>query len=207
MDVGGARAHIFLDTPPYYGMEGDRMRIFWLFMIYSLLGFLVETLYTWLRTGRLANRKTMLLLPICPVYGLGGLAVALLAEAFPASPAAIALTGALACSAIEYGYSLLCETIFGVRLWDYGSGPGPIHGRVHLLYCACWGLLALVAAFWVQPLAQRVVDALPAVWFLPAVGLFVADAAATSAMLYRFGHGGRRVPGCPVARRARENKA
>ena len=177
------------------------MRVFWLFVAYSLLGFLLETGFTALRTGRLANRKTMLVLPLCPVYGLGGAALVLLHEHFRMPPAAFALLGGLTCTAIEYGYSLACELLFRVRLWHYGEGPGSVHGRIHLVFCAYWGALSLAAVAWVQPALQHVLSMLPDAWFPWAAAIVLADASATAVLLYRFGRKGGRMPGCPVARR------
>ncbi|MCL2544777.1 MAG: putative ABC transporter permease [Clostridia bacterium] len=180
------------------------MRVFWLFVAYSFLGFLLETGFAALRTGRLINRKTMLVLPLCPVYGLGGAALVLLSEHLPLPPVAFAVAGGLACTAIEYGYSLACELLFRVRLWDYGDGRGSVHGRIHLLFCLYWGALALAVTAWVQPAVQRAVSALPVAWFPWAAAIVLADASATAALLYRFGRKGGRMPGCPVARRMRE---
>jgi len=177
------------------------MREFWLFVAYSFLGFVIETAYTLLRTGRLANRKTMRFLPLCPVYGLGGVALVLMHERFPMPPLLFAVLGGLACTAIEYGYSLMCETVFRVRLWDYGTGRGVLHGRIHWIFCVYWGALSLALIAWVQPVMQRMATAIPAAWFPWAAALLAADAVATAALLYRFGHRGGRMPGCPVARR------
>lgn len=177
------------------------IRIFWLFMLYSFLGFLLETGYALARAGKLVNRKTMLVLPLCPVYGLGGTAIVLLSEALPASPLILALVGTLACTAIEYVYGLLCETLLFVRLWDYGNGKGSVHGRIHLLFCVYWGALSLLVPAWIQPLIERIASALPDAWFPWASALLLSDAVATVMLLRRFGRGGERMPGCPVARR------
>ena len=48
---------------------------FWYFLIYSFLGFLVEVAYVRLVGGVKRDRKCRLVLPICPVYGLGALAI------------------------------------------------------------------------------------------------------------------------------------
>ena len=49
----------------------------WYFIWYSFLGFLLEVGYArW--TGGRRDRKCLLLLPLCPVYGLGACVVLLL---------------------------------------------------------------------------------------------------------------------------------
>lgn|GEM_PF-117750 len=177
------------------------MRWFWLFVAYSFLGFLLETGFTALRTGRLANRKTMLLLPLCPVYGLGGATLVWINESLFIPPVAFAVLGGLVCTAIEYVYSLACELLFRVRLWDYGQGRGSVNGRVHLLFCIYWIALILPVIVWIQPMVQSVISSLPNVLFPWAAALVLADAIATATLLYRFGRKGGRMPGCPVAKK------
>ena len=45
------------------------------FFLYSFLGFLIEVAYTRLCHHPKQDRKCLLFLPLCPVYGLGALAV------------------------------------------------------------------------------------------------------------------------------------
>ena len=47
---------------------------FWLFLLYSFGGYLLEKLYAWARRSSHRVRKCFLLLPLCPVYGLALLA-------------------------------------------------------------------------------------------------------------------------------------
>ena len=47
----------------------------WLFWTYSFLGYLLEKAFAWLTRSPQQVRKCFLLLPLCPVYGLGVLAV------------------------------------------------------------------------------------------------------------------------------------
>ncbi len=55
------------------------MEYFWYFVLYSALGFLLEVGYAWCTGGR-RDRKRTLVLPLCPVYGLGALVVLALPE-------------------------------------------------------------------------------------------------------------------------------
>lgn len=61
------------------------MEWFWYFLFYSFLGFLLEVGYAWWTGGPL-DRKCLLLLPLCPVYGLGACTVLLLPGAVLRSP-------------------------------------------------------------------------------------------------------------------------
>ena len=50
---------------------------FWLFLLYSFGGYVLEKLYAAARRSPHQVRKCFLLLPLCPVYGLAMLAVLL----------------------------------------------------------------------------------------------------------------------------------
>ena len=47
----------------------------WLFCLYSFLGYLLEKIFAAVTGSRHQVRKCFLLLPLCPVYGLGMAAV------------------------------------------------------------------------------------------------------------------------------------
>ena len=49
--------------------------VLWYFWIYSFLGYLLEKLFAKVTHAEKQCRKCFLLLPMCPVYGLGMLAV------------------------------------------------------------------------------------------------------------------------------------
>ena len=53
---------------------------FWQFLLYSFLGYLLEKGFAALSGSPRQTRKCFLLLPLCPVYGLGVLAVLALPE-------------------------------------------------------------------------------------------------------------------------------
>lgn len=174
---------------------------FFSFIIYSAIGCALETLFAAAKARRFENRKTMLMLPLCPVYGLGALAIVLAAEAVRTDAFFVVPAGILFGSAVEYLYSYACETAFRVKLWDYSGARGSIHGRVNVLFSVCWGALSALLVSFVQPKIAALVSAIPAQWFYPALGVFIFDAMLTSAMLYRFGRRNGRMVGCPVAKR------
>ena len=126
------------------------MRWFWYFTCYSFLGFLLEVLFARAVGGR-PDRKRLLLLPLCPVYGLGACACLAAAPLARGNPVRLALLGALACTAVEYAAAVWYERGLGVRFWDYSGKPGNLHGRVCLPFSAAWGVLCLVMVYGVQP--------------------------------------------------------
>lgn len=154
---------------------------FWYFWCYSFLGFLIEVAFARLTGQPKRDRKCRLVLPLCPVYGLGALAVWLLPPAVRQSPLLLFPAAALVCSAVEYGTDLVYEKLFRVRFWNYARFPLNLNGRVCLTFSLAWGLLALPLYYGVFPLVVRLGTLLPP--WVPAL-LLLATAADTLVTLW-----------------------
>ncbi len=154
-------------------------KIFWYFLIYSFLGFLLEVLFARITRSGKQDRKCMVLLPLCPVYGLGAVLIVRLPAAVQSRPLLLFLCGALAATGVEYFMDWFYEKALGVRFWDYSALPWNLNGRVCLLFSGAWGLLSLALAAWVHPAVARWVSVIPAAWTLPAVLLTALDAGFT----------------------------
>ena len=158
----------------------------WSFLIYSFLGFLLELAYARLTGGR-PDRKCLLILPLCPVYGLGAcLILALTGWAVRFPPLVFVLGGAAATGA-EYLTGLFYEEVLGVSFWDYRGLPGSIQGRVCLPFTLAWGVLSLPLVYWVNPILAGWLARLPLPLLLMAMVTFSADAVLSSLLLRRTG--------------------
>lgn len=160
--------------------------LFWDFMVYSFLGFLLEIGYAWATGGR-GDRKCLLVLPLCPVYGLGACAIQLLPRWVLSRPPLLFLCGALTASVVEYLAALFYEKALGVSFWDYRELPWNLSGRVCLPFSLAWGCLSLPLVYWLHPLLAPRLSAipLPVTW---AAGLALgADMLLSCALLRRTG--------------------
>ncbi len=154
----------------------------WYFWLYSFLGFLLERAFAAATHAPHQARRCFLLLPLCPVYGLGMLAVLALPRGLPFW--ALALLGGLAATAVEYAVHWAYEVFLGVRFWDYSQVPGNLHGRVCLPFTLAWAPLTAIAARWVQPWAEVLAKNIPPqVTWLFLLG-FTADALLTARFLW-----------------------
>lgn len=161
------------------------MELIWYFLFYSALGFVLEVAFTWATGGEKRDRKCMLFLPLCPVYGVGALGILLLPEWIQVRPMALFLAGGLAATAAEYLLSWFYETAWGVSFWDYRHLPLHINGRVCLPFSLAWGLLSFPLCYFVQPVAARIALALPT-GLIAALGLlFLLDLFLTGEVLRR----------------------
>ena len=157
------------------------------FFIYSFLGFVLEVAFARFTRAQKQDRKCLILLPLCPVYGLGALAITHLPAAIQSRPLPLFLFGALAATAVEYAVDWFCESVLGVRFWDYSSLPWNLNGRVSLLFSFFWGLLAISLVTWVHPQVERLLALIPAGWTFPVFLLFLTDALLSAWTLHSTG--------------------
>lgn len=160
---------------------------FWYFLCYSFLGFLVEVVYVRIRGETKRDRKCRLLLPVCPVYGLGALAILLLPEGVRQNPLLLFPAAALACTMVEYVTGLFYEKVFRVTFWDYSHLPFNLGGRVCPLFSLFWGGLAVVTLHIIHPWVSLLVSILPVWAWLPALLLWSTDTVLTALVLRRTG--------------------
>ena len=116
----------------------------WYFLFYSALGFGLEVLYTWMTRGSKKDRKCLLFLPLCPVYGLGAVGILLLPEGVTQRPGLLLLAAGCIATGAEYLLGWFYQRFWRVSFWDYSALPFHLHGRVCLPFALAWGLLNFV---------------------------------------------------------------
>ena len=163
------------------------MQWFWFFIFYSLAGYGLEKAYAFVTRSRHQVRKCFLLLPLCPVYGLGALAILALPSAVKSRPLLLILCAAGAATGAEYLVSLFYDRLFHVSFWDYSHLPFHIRGRVCLLFSLFWGLLGAVLVHAVHPAVSRAVDSIPSGALIPALLFLALDTGFTFYVLRREG--------------------
>ena len=122
---------------------------FWYFLLYSFIGFLLEVIFAW-AAGSHPQRKCLLVLPLCPVYGLGACLI-LGTAGHITQPVALFLIGGVLSTACEYIMAAFYEDVLRVSFWDYSDIPCNLHGRVCLPFSLAWGLLSVPLVRWLHP--------------------------------------------------------
>jgi uncharacterized membrane protein len=125
--------------------------VLWLFLLYSVLGVIVEGLFCLAVEGVLELRLGLLYLPLRPIYGIGGAACALLLSPYLHEPVLIFLLGAVIGDVVEYVAGFVVEKLLSTTSWDYRHKLLNLHGRICLEYSIYWGLLALLAVYVLNP--------------------------------------------------------
>ncbi len=150
------------------------MEWFWYFFIYSLFGFVLEVLFARVTHAGKLDRKCFLLLPLCPVYGLGALAILAAAPLLKPFPILMAVVGGGAATAVEYLVGLFYERALGVSFWDYSHLPLNVGGKVCLPFTAAWSVLSLGLVYGMQPWVSGLVARIPPT-LTPAVIIFTVS--------------------------------
>ena len=149
--------------------------LLWYFWIYSFLGYLLEKMFAKVSGARLQGRKCFLLLPLCPVYGLGMLAVLALPETLTRGVIGIIVCGGAA-TVVEYAVHWAYDAFLGVRFWDYSGVFGNLRGRICLLFSLIWGGLTVAAVRWIHPRVEHLAErTVPEVTYL-CLMVFALDA-------------------------------
>lgn len=159
------------------------MRWIWNFFAYSFLGFLLEVGYSRAIKAKKLDRKCRLFLPLCPVYGLGAVAITALPPVITSHPVLLFFVGGITATLVEYLAAAFYEKVWHVAFWDYHDLPGNLQGRVCVPFALIWGVLALGLVFWLHPRIDAVTALLPSQLLFPAVLIFAVDFVLTGHIL------------------------
>ena len=136
-------------------------RVLLYFIIYSFLGFVVETIYGALTKGVVESRQSCLIGPFCCIYGLGAMIMIPGLQKFKKSNWGLFIAGAIEGSLVEYVVSWVGEIFFQIKWWDYSNLPLNINGRICILFAIFWGLLALGLMRFINPYIDYLIDKIP----------------------------------------------
>lgn len=133
---------------------------FILFLIYSMLGWLIEVIRTYTSQHKFVNRG-FLIGPYCPIYGIGVLLIINFLQEYMDNFIVLFLLAMLLCMTLEYFTSYIMEVLFNARWWDYSNRKFNINGRICLETAIPFGLCGLVIMYLVNPLLVSILDMIP----------------------------------------------
>ena len=125
------------------------------FIIYSIAGFFVETIFAIVRYGVFESRQSFVYGPFCSIYGLGAVIMIVFLQYFKKNRITLFFGGFIIGSITEYLVSLIGELILHVKWWDYSNLPLNIDGRICFYYSIFWGILAIFLMKAIQPQVRR----------------------------------------------------
>lgn len=134
-------------------------QIFWYFVIFSIIGLLIETIHCYLTTGTLESRKGLIWGPFCPVYGVSATILLIALNKHQKKNVFwIFMYGFLIGSVAEYILSYMLEAIYGIRFWNYEPFKWDLNGRICLQYSFYWGVLSVLLIKLVKSIIDRMID-------------------------------------------------
>ncbi len=132
-------------------------KIFLIFMIGSMIGYIVEMIVALVQKGHLESRQGVLYGPLTPIYGVGIVTYYLCFRKIKTrDKKRIFLISMLIGGIIEYLCSFLQEKIFGTVSWDYSNWILNINGRTTLIHCTYWGLAGILYILLIEPLIPKI---------------------------------------------------
>lgn len=141
----------------------QKQKIVLYFFIYSILGWLLETIFCIVTLG-VFNKRGFLYGPICPIYGFGAIILILCLKNIKTNTIGKFFIGMIAFTIFEYIVSLLLETLFGLRWWDYTNEPLNFQGRVSLSFSIAWGIIGVIFVEKIHPFVKSKVEKVTFLW-------------------------------------------
>ena len=169
-------------------------RYVFLFMIYSFMGWVYETMFCTIKGGKWENRG-FLYGPGCPIYGIGAVTISVIMQLTVGNGIALRawqvfLISVLGSAVLEYTTSWVLEKMFHAAWWDYSDWPLNLHGRICLFASLGFGVGGLLTVYVIAPFTVNAVNYIQQIVleFLALLFLFVfaVDLTLTVTILLHF---------------------
>ncbi len=128
------------------------VRCFLIFMIGSFVGCLIEEIWCFIRNKCFQIRRSLVHLPLIPIYGFASLFVIMIANKVGFDMWKVFIIGVIVSTIVEYLSSFIQEKVFSSKSWDYSGYKFNLNGRVNLVYSLGFGFIAVIAAKFINDL-------------------------------------------------------
>lgn len=127
------------------------------FVVYSMLGWLVESIYMSFCNKKLTNRG-FAKSPFCPIYGFGAVIGYIVLSPLRGRIWVLYLTGAVMATIFEFLVGKLMIRLFGQLWWDYNNKPFNYKGIICLESTIAWGFYAVGIVTFLHGRVYHVID-------------------------------------------------
>ena len=117
-------------------------QLLWLFLIYSFVGWILETIFAITKQRKIINRG-LISGPFCTVYGFTGVLITVALKDL--SGVWLFLFSAIYASVIEWVAGKIIEKICHERWWNYENNKFNLGGYISLQTSVLWGALGFIA--------------------------------------------------------------
>ena len=157
-------------------------------IIYSFFGWVWETCYVSVKSGKFVNRG-FINGPLCTIYGFGAVSVYMILRPFSDNLLYLYLGGVVVATALEYVTAVLMESIFHTSWWDYSDNKFNFQGRICLGASLGWGAFTVILFKVLHPFVESIVILYPV--YVGEIGIcvigvgYVVDFAFSAAAAFR----------------------
>lgn len=127
------------------------------FVVYSILGWCLESIYMSFCNKKLTNRG-FAKSPFCPIYGFGGTLGYLILSPLAGKYVPLYFAGAISATIFEFLVGKMMIALFGELWWDYNEKPFNYKGIICLESTIAWGFYALGVVGFVHHWIYNLVD-------------------------------------------------
>lgn len=127
------------------------------FIVYSFIGWCLETFYAFCVFGCFVKRG-FLLGPVCPIYGFGAILLIINLSKIKKNNIIKFLVAMIVFSLFEFSASWMLETLFHQRWWDYSNAFLNVQGRICLSFSILWGIIGLLFINVIHPFISNHVE-------------------------------------------------
>lgn len=141
-----------------FGIDGYEV-VMW-FLTYSMMGWLVESIYMSFCNHKITNRG-FAKGPFCPIYGFGALTVFFILRPYSDNSILLFFLGLFLATTLEFLTALVMKRIFGEIWWDYHEKPFNYRGIICLESSIAWGFYTLFLFMFLQNIVAAFVAMIP----------------------------------------------
>ena len=168
-------------------MKYTGIELLWLFLLYSFLGWTLETAAGTIRQKRFVNRG-FTTGPFCMVYGVAAVVMTAALQELRESFLFLFLGCMVVGTAVEWFAGKLLERLNQKKWWDYSEKRWNFDGYICAQYSLLWGILGTVTVRWGDGLLVGLCRLLPSfvssLLTLGAAGMLFLDMAASAATVW-----------------------
>lgn len=131
-------------------MDNTFFQLLTYFVIYSFLGWILESIVRTICERRIINTG-FLIGPFCPIYGFGAIIMILFLDRFKNNIFLLFFISIIILTLWEYIVGVLLEKLFHTKYWDYSDHKCNYKGRICLTNSIAWGVLGVLFINYIHP--------------------------------------------------------
>lgn len=130
------------------------------FIIYSILGWALESIFRSICEKKLINTG-FLNGPFCPIYGVGAIIMLVFLKQFEYNIFLLFIMSFVILTIWEYLVGFFLEKVFHTKYWDYSNHKINFQGRICLLNSLYWGFLGVIFICYIHPFISEKIKIVP----------------------------------------------